>query len=251
MARSTSASIKALFALPDGVTFDPSRDAVAVTLSTAKGIVFSASAAASELDVNSSGRARATVSPIVPAGGKVRMIVGTSKAGPLDQGLGIESCAARRRGQVAPHRSDRRHGPLAEHHLPLQGRLAPHLSVGPRGFRAARLFLTQSGGASGSGHRSPGMTDRRTEESRSPARSRSPGCRMSCGAGEAAVIEVVRPGRFREGERTTMMRGWTVRDSLELYNVASWGAGFFTVNGSGHVEVRPRGPRGRASTCSI
>ena len=79
VARSTSASIKALFALPDGVTFDPSRDAVAVTLSTADGIVFSASAAASELDVNSSGRARATVSPVVPAGGKVRMIVGTSK----------------------------------------------------------------------------------------------------------------------------------------------------------------------------
>jgi len=41
-----------------------------------------------------------------------------------------------------------------------------------------------------------------------------------------------------------MMRGWTVRDSLELYNVAAWGAGFFTVNGSGHVEVHPRGPEG-------
>ena len=37
------------------------------------------------------------------------------------------------------------------------------------------------------------------------------------------------------------MRGWTVRDSMELYNVATWGAGFFTVNDKGHVEVRPRG----------
>ena len=37
------------------------------------------------------------------------------------------------------------------------------------------------------------------------------------------------------------MRGWTVRDSLELYNVTAWGAGFFTVNDKGHVEVRPRG----------
>lgn len=40
------------------------------------------------------------------------------------------------------------------------------------------------------------------------------------------------------------MRGWTVRDSLELYNVANWGAGFFTVNDRGHVEVRPHGEHG-------
>jgi arginine decarboxylase len=35
------------------------------------------------------------------------------------------------------------------------------------------------------------------------------------------------------------MRAWTVRDSMELYSVAAWGAGFFTVNDRGHVEVRP------------
>jgi arginine decarboxylase len=40
------------------------------------------------------------------------------------------------------------------------------------------------------------------------------------------------------------MRGWTHRDSLELYNVAAWGAGFFTVNDRGNVEVRPQGPTG-------
>src|SRR4051812_3300630 len=40
------------------------------------------------------------------------------------------------------------------------------------------------------------------------------------------------------------MRGWTVRDSLELYNVNAWGAGFFTVNDHGHVKVRPRGNGG-------
>jgi arginine decarboxylase len=40
------------------------------------------------------------------------------------------------------------------------------------------------------------------------------------------------------------MRGWTVRDSLELYSVTAWGAGFFTVNDKGHVEVRPRGEQG-------
>ena len=40
------------------------------------------------------------------------------------------------------------------------------------------------------------------------------------------------------------MRGWTTRDSLELYNVAQWGQGFFHVNEAGHVEVRPRGEGG-------
>jgi arginine decarboxylase len=40
------------------------------------------------------------------------------------------------------------------------------------------------------------------------------------------------------------MRGWTIRDSAELYNVANWGAGFFSVNDHGHVEVRPRGTAG-------
>ncbi len=41
-----------------------------------------------------------------------------------------------------------------------------------------------------------------------------------------------------------MRRGWTVRDSAELYAVGAWGAGFFGVNDQGHVEVRPRGPAG-------
>ena len=36
------------------------------------------------------------------------------------------------------------------------------------------------------------------------------------------------------------MRGWTIRDSAELYGIRSWGAGFFGINGRGHVEVRPR-----------
>ncbi len=39
------------------------------------------------------------------------------------------------------------------------------------------------------------------------------------------------------------MRGWTVRDSLELYNVPNWGGDFFGVNDAGRVEVRPRGDR--------
>jgi arginine decarboxylase len=36
------------------------------------------------------------------------------------------------------------------------------------------------------------------------------------------------------------MRGWTIRDSLELYAVDNWGSGFFGINEKGHVEVRPR-----------
>jgi arginine decarboxylase len=35
------------------------------------------------------------------------------------------------------------------------------------------------------------------------------------------------------------MRGWTVRDCMELYNVGTWGAGFFSINERGHVEVLP------------
>jgi len=46
-----------------------------------------------------------------------------------------------------------------------------------------------------------------------------------------------------------MIRGWTVRDSLELYNVSNWGAGFFTINDRGHVEVRPRGEDGPRIDC--
>jgi arginine decarboxylase len=33
--------------------------------------------------------------------------------------------------------------------------------------------------------------------------------------------------------------GWSIEDSLELYSVDSWGAGYFHVNGAGHVVVRP------------
>jgi arginine decarboxylase len=36
------------------------------------------------------------------------------------------------------------------------------------------------------------------------------------------------------------MRAWTVRDCLELYNVPSWGAGFFSINAKGRIEVQPR-----------
>jgi len=40
------------------------------------------------------------------------------------------------------------------------------------------------------------------------------------------------------------MRGWTVRDSLELYHVSAWGESFFSINEAGHVSVRPHGNGG-------
>jgi arginine decarboxylase len=40
------------------------------------------------------------------------------------------------------------------------------------------------------------------------------------------------------------MHAWTTRDSAELYNVAAWGRGFFEVDPSGHLVVRPHGPQG-------
>jgi arginine decarboxylase len=40
------------------------------------------------------------------------------------------------------------------------------------------------------------------------------------------------------------MRGWTIRDSAELYNLQNWGRGYFAVNEAGHVAVLPRGDGG-------
>jgi arginine decarboxylase len=39
----------------------------------------------------------------------------------------------------------------------------------------------------------------------------------------------------------TELRAWTVKDSLELYNVNGWGRPFFGINDAGHVEVTPAG----------
>jgi arginine decarboxylase len=40
----------------------------------------------------------------------------------------------------------------------------------------------------------------------------------------------------------TELRAWTVKDSLELYNVTGWGRDFFSINDAGHVQVTPSGP---------
>lgn len=44
--------------------------------------------------------------------------------------------------------------------------------------------------------------------------------------------------------RSDTMRHWSVRDSMELYNIQNWGLGFFGINEAGHVTVHPRGATG-------
>jgi arginine decarboxylase len=39
---------------------------------------------------------------------------------------------------------------------------------------------------------------------------------------------------------TSATRAWTVHDASELYEVARWGHGYFSVNAAGHLQVHPR-----------
>lgn len=48
--------------------------------------------------------------------------------------------------------------------------------------------------------------------------------------------------RAKDAALQSELRAWTVRDSMELYNVSGWGRGFFTINEAGNVEVTPAGP---------
>lgn len=41
------------------------------------------------------------------------------------------------------------------------------------------------------------------------------------------------------GRRGNPADPWSVEDSLDLYNVAAWGKGYFSINATGHVVVRP------------
>jgi arginine decarboxylase-like protein len=36
------------------------------------------------------------------------------------------------------------------------------------------------------------------------------------------------------------LKDWTIRDSLDLYQVLDWGSGFFAINHTRDVEVRPK-----------
>jgi len=44
--------------------------------------------------------------------------------------------------------------------------------------------------------------------------------------------------------KTDTLRTWSIRESMELYNVRNWGAGFFSINAAGHACVSPKGSAG-------
>lgn len=52
------------------------------------------------------------------------------------------------------------------------------------------------------------------------------------------------PARIR-AQRNGIEPGWTVEDSVDLYNIRGWGKGFFDVNAKGQVVVRPTRQPGR------
>ena len=47
----------------------------------------------------------------------------------------------------------------------------------------------------------------------------------------------------------TELRAWTIKDSLELYNVSGWGRDFFSINDAGHVQVTGYGSD--ATRCKV
>jgi arginine decarboxylase len=44
---------------------------------------------------------------------------------------------------------------------------------------------------------------------------------------------------FNAARKFNPAQPWRIEDSLDLYNVAAWGKGYFSINASGHVVVRP------------
>ena len=48
----------------------------------------------------------------------------------------------------------------------------------------------------------------------------------------------------QELAKNRALQQWRVEDSIELYGIRNWGAGFFTVSDEGDVVVCPQGPKG-------
>ncbi|MEY4675172.1 MAG: arginine decarboxylase [Planctomycetota bacterium] len=44
--------------------------------------------------------------------------------------------------------------------------------------------------------------------------------------------------------RETELRGWTIRDSAEIYQLTAWGGNAFSINDRGELVVQPNGPNG-------
>ena len=83
VASATKVTINAAFALPEGTAFDPSRDSLIITLSSAGGTVLAATAQAGTLGGSSAARMKGTIAPAVPTAGSIRMIGRRSGTQPL------------------------------------------------------------------------------------------------------------------------------------------------------------------------
>jgi arginine decarboxylase len=59
---------------------------------------------------------------------------------------------------------------------------------------------------------------------------------MSTSNGRSAVVNGT---SATPGAKVGTTTGWTVHDASELYEVARWGNGYFSVNDTGHVQVHP------------
>src|SRR4026207_1154938 len=55
-----------------------------------------------------------------------------------------------------------------------------------------------------------------------------------------------RPVPITASTSTSATRSWSVHDASELYEVARWGNGYFSVHDSGHVQVHPTKDPARA-----
>ncbi|MFO0829851.1 MAG: biosynthetic arginine decarboxylase [Phycisphaerales bacterium] len=73
----------------------------------------------------------------------------------------------------------------------------------------------------------------------SGAQSGTPTAAQAGAHSAAASGAVANGGPKPRALRPTLDPAWTVEDSADLYNLRSWGKGFFDVNKLGHVTVRP------------
>src|SRR5262245_15146601 len=55
-----------------------------------------------------------------------------------------------------------------------------------------------------------------------------------------------RPLPITPATSTSATHAWSVHDASELYEVARWGNGYFSINGGGHVQVHPTKDPARA-----
>jgi arginine decarboxylase len=72
--------------------------------------------------------------------------------------------------------------------------------------------------------------------------------RIAHGFRVARAVRKKHGGRGRRREKAVTknraLQQWRVEDSIELYGVRNWGAGYFTISEAGEVVICPQGPKG-------